>query len=1025
MAKNKKIIIGDLWDQQGFKVVSTNLGGVHGRGLAQQAKQKGLITSKNIDFLSSPQNSEVLTIAVKGNAPETAKLSGKAFSESTTGGNVKLLSSEVDKLIAFAKKNPLKRINLPMIGLGFGEGDPKEIKPILERAAKQPNIFLISKDEATAKKYSSSFKPGIRSDKTSFKNVNNAVKNLQNPKPNVVNASDRKGIFIQPPSEIKSWDEATFKKNLTKLYRDAKRKNSDVTVLFRDIGRSKGDRLIREWANEGFTEIEYASGDPKKLQSVRRGYKYKLDPQGKPIIKKSTIKLRPLPSFKDIKDPVLKQKKIKEQLDHWVSQGKVKSISVSGKGKVVLPGELTKPHFERFAELTADRKKGGLGWEKGIEAYLDELDDPSRSIESKLAGIQVIEDKAENYRQNRNPGSKPELFDEPTFDRIRNISRDNPYPIGTFDRMATDIDTGKEFVDTEGKKITFDDGSITRLSKKPQEGKVVDPNTAINRPSSVKLQKGKVKGSRTISFDDYLDSVQTVETVKGTDRILVNVEGIARRETKVEEVKKDLKKSVVNRKGMVKPYDEPDKLVQSYDLAEVETKDVSGSGDKIDQLTVHDPQRTPKEGDALKDKVGEGFDKEDVAIEKEKQGLQSLKKYRRYKDAKRRKEAELDFRIKHKKAGDIYAEDSRTDLGVTAQADKEKKKEQVRQGKTITEVVEKDKPTSITLERQTKGRKDAEIVAKILDDRKARKEGTYEFEGFYKTPAERSGPATVKDANVQLSIDIGKHKGQQVSGKPNVTRLPLGGWVFENKKSKQFTKKDTPVSVPKTKTVNVTTEVTPIKPHSTKKVLWGVPVNVETKRKVVVPANTREFLKKKQAQYISKQVSKKLNQKTPSDKTPSKPSTFGKLEERKPIASPPNLLKDTKKKISDTNQKVPKPNKIKLKGGGAGNTAKWLGRFSLVLAPVLGYSSLKSKKAEASVKNIAQETASVLIGSERVFGSVGNKGYFQNVGLTKKGLSGKRRPGGPIEGAGGKDTPFAKFMAWRKKNQALTQQIKY
>jgi hypothetical protein len=99
-----------------------------------------------------------------------------------------------------------------------------------------------------------------------------------------------------------------------------------------------------------------------------------------------------------------------------------------------------------------------------------------------------------------------------------------------------------------------------------------------------------------------------------------------------------------------------------------------------------------------------------------------------------------------------------------------------------------------------------------------------------------------------------------------------------------------------------------------------------------------------------------------------------------------------------------------LPKGLAGSLAKWLGRFSIVLAPILGYSSLKSKKAKASVKNVAQETTAVLIGSERVFGSVGNKGWFQNVSLTKKGLSGKRRPGGPIKGAGGKDTPYANLM---------------
>ena len=60
MAK-KKIIIGDLWEQQGYKVVSTNLGGVHGRGLAQQASQKGLINRANIDFDTSPKGGDVIT----------------------------------------------------------------------------------------------------------------------------------------------------------------------------------------------------------------------------------------------------------------------------------------------------------------------------------------------------------------------------------------------------------------------------------------------------------------------------------------------------------------------------------------------------------------------------------------------------------------------------------------------------------------------------------------------------------------------------------------------------------------------------------------------------------------------------------------------------------------------------------------------------------------------------------------------------------------------------------------------------
>ena len=165
--KRDKLISGDLWDQEGYKIVSTNLGGVHGRGLAKQAQTQGYITSANKSFVTSPKGGEVITLAVKGAAPETAKVPGKPFSEKTTGGNVKLMVSEVNKLIEFARKNPTKKFNMPFIGLGFGEGDPKVIKPILARVAKEPNIFLVSKDAATVAKHKSSFAPGVRSDSTS------------------------------------------------------------------------------------------------------------------------------------------------------------------------------------------------------------------------------------------------------------------------------------------------------------------------------------------------------------------------------------------------------------------------------------------------------------------------------------------------------------------------------------------------------------------------------------------------------------------------------------------------------------------------------------------------------------------------------------------------------------------------------------------------------------------------------------------------------------------------------------------
>lgn len=161
-------IVGDLWAQDGVKVVSTNLGGVHGRGLAKQAADKGLIGRSNVDFDSSPDG-DVITLAVKGKAPETAKVPGRAFSEQVVGGNLELLKSELRKLVRHARANPNTKFFLPFVGLGFGEGDPAEIMPVLEKVGAEPNIFLVSKDQATVDKYAGSFVPGVRADATSRK----------------------------------------------------------------------------------------------------------------------------------------------------------------------------------------------------------------------------------------------------------------------------------------------------------------------------------------------------------------------------------------------------------------------------------------------------------------------------------------------------------------------------------------------------------------------------------------------------------------------------------------------------------------------------------------------------------------------------------------------------------------------------------------------------------------------------------------------------------------------------------------
>ena len=1005
MAKNKKIIVGDLWDQKGFKVISTNLGGIHGRGLAQQAKQKGYITPQNIDFDTSPKNSDVITLAVKGNAPETAKLKGKAFSESTTGGNVKLLDQEVNKLINFARTNPSKRVNLPMVGLGFGEGDPKVIKPILERASKEPNIFLISKDEATAKKYSSTFKPGIRSDKTSFKNVNNAVKNLQTRKS--ASTPSRKGIFIQTPSEGID-DPDLFKKNITKIYREAKQRHGDVTVLFRDISKKdSGDLLLRQWAGEGLTEIEKA---PYKTKAGRV-WRAKLDETGKPNITKSRIPLHKIgANFRD-KDKVVLQKRIQDQLKHWESQGTVQSISVNTSGEIVYPGKDTKPHFERFEELTK-----GLGYDKGVEAYLDELEDfgslqfdpTSNTAEGNkkmLAGIQVIEEKTKSFKKNIAKNKTTELYSDKVLQRIHNIKKDSPHPLHSLDRLSTDIDTGKEFVDTEGKGIDTD---IGKYYKKKPPTVSVDPNDARNIPDRNKLQKGNVKGSRLQSFSDFLDSSQRVETITATDNILVNEEGIARRETKTELVRKDLKKSTIKRKGITKPYDNPDALVQNYQLAEVTSTDVNayeGSDhEDIKQLT----------------EVSEAeLDEKELKLKKQDEAVKSMKKFRRYKNPTRALKAETEFRKEYYAIDNEYAKESDTLFDVTAHTDKEAKEKQVKKARVKTTEVEDwqspkqyseqtktDRrkinkksnplgliaPTSSTLRRLTKDEKDKKIIEKIIEGRRERVEGSYQMEGFYITRPEDTTDPDLKRSTGWVSSQFGIQKARHPV-ESNIKRLPGGGWTFENKFKEFSNKASRSIPAPEPVVAKVTTEVTsPLKKATTTRA--SIEQNLATRAS---NKQKKLTLSAQEARTVTKKVQEQLSPKKTKTKVTAKKSTFGAV--------------------------------------------KYLSRFMVGIPPLAAYYSLSAKKAEAKPKdkdkvitpsNLAKETTSILFGSHRVFSGYGEKpGYINKLGVggeyDRKGLLKhfNRPRNKPIKGAGGPDTPFAKFMNYRKKNQAITKQIKY
>ena len=163
-------VIGDIWDKHAagdFIVIPVNLQGVHGRGLAKQAFDKGLLAyHRNECYEAMPlAPSRIVTIAVKGKAPNTAKYPGKAWSEKVTGGNLALMQLELSYLAVHATVHGNRTFWCPFLGLGFGEGEPSEILPILRTLDPVPNIFFIKPGADVFAKYKTSFVPGARRDK--------------------------------------------------------------------------------------------------------------------------------------------------------------------------------------------------------------------------------------------------------------------------------------------------------------------------------------------------------------------------------------------------------------------------------------------------------------------------------------------------------------------------------------------------------------------------------------------------------------------------------------------------------------------------------------------------------------------------------------------------------------------------------------------------------------------------------------------------------------------------------------------
>jgi hypothetical protein len=103
-----KYVIADLMDQQGLLVIPTNQQKVHGAGLAKLAKTRRII--------DNPQR--VYQLDVKAHWRDKVDMS--------------LLRKEMAKLYHYLLDNPVN-CWIPLVGLGHGQGDLREIIKLLVR----------------------------------------------------------------------------------------------------------------------------------------------------------------------------------------------------------------------------------------------------------------------------------------------------------------------------------------------------------------------------------------------------------------------------------------------------------------------------------------------------------------------------------------------------------------------------------------------------------------------------------------------------------------------------------------------------------------------------------------------------------------------------------------------------------------------------------------------------------------------------------------------------------------------------
>lgn len=163
-----RIIVGDLWEQKGYKVIPVNLSvnnkgyAVMGRGVAKQAVDKypsipvrygNFLKTNPLDTVFVDESLPLILLPVKHHWKEQASIN------LITQGLIFVRNN-------YSSHAPRHFVYLPLLGCGFGELEPLPVMTLMAQILLDDNFVLVLKDDTVTRKYPYSFTSGIRQDRT-------------------------------------------------------------------------------------------------------------------------------------------------------------------------------------------------------------------------------------------------------------------------------------------------------------------------------------------------------------------------------------------------------------------------------------------------------------------------------------------------------------------------------------------------------------------------------------------------------------------------------------------------------------------------------------------------------------------------------------------------------------------------------------------------------------------------------------------------------------------------------------------